>query len=107
MRFHLGNINPCHIVHAPCAMFLIMDLSFGTQPSYYHRSILFDDADTPIWRLNLHKSDAVNERLTDELMGGRCGSWSNTSGQDSRFNSSDNNAENDTAGCYAIRRKSM
>lgn len=34
-----------------------------------------------MWRLNLHKSNAANERLADGLSNGRTSPWSDTSSQ--------------------------
>jgi len=55
---------------------------FGDQPFHHCRSNLFDDTGAPVWRLNLHKSNAANEKLADGLVCGRNGPWRLTSGQD-------------------------
>ena len=57
-------------------------LSFGIQPFHHCLSNLFDDTGAPVWRLNLHKSNAANERLADGLCFGRNGPRKETSGQD-------------------------
>ncbi len=61
---------------------LMVDLSFGVQPFHHCRSNLFDDTGAPVWRLNLHKSNAANERLADGLRYGRDDPWRIASGQD-------------------------
>ena len=75
----LGNIDPCHIVHANRSSSWIC---FGGQPFHHCRSNLFDDTGAPRRWLNLHKSNAANERLADRLRYGRNGPWRCTSGQD-------------------------
>ena len=75
-----GNIDPCHIVHIDRSSSWIC---FGDQPFHHCRSNLFDDTGAPRRWLNLHKSNAANERLADGLHYGRYGPWRNTSGQDS------------------------
>src|SRR5699024_5654173 len=55
---------------------------FGVQLFHHCRSNLFDDTGAPMWRLNLHKSNAANERLADRLSYGRNGPWGCASGQD-------------------------
>lgn len=61
--------------HCSCTTLLIVDLSFGVQPFHHCLSNLFDDTGAPVWRLNLHKSNAANERLADGLKIGRNGPW--------------------------------
>ena len=78
-----GNIDPCHIVHANRSSLLIVDLSLATSLFHHCRYNLFDDTGAPMRRLNLHKSNAANERLADRLSYGRNGPWRCTSGQDS------------------------
>lgn len=75
-----GNIDPCNIVHIDRSSSWIC---FGDQPFHHCRSNLFDDTGAPRRWLNLHKSNAANERLADGLHYGRYGPWRNTSGQDS------------------------
>ena len=58
-------------------------ICFGDQPFHHCRSNLFDDTGAPRRWLNLHKSNAANERLADGLRHGRAGPWRYTSGQDS------------------------
>lgn len=67
--FPLGNINSCHIVHT--VPLLIVNLSLGDQPIHHCRSYLLDATGAPMWRLNLHKSNAANKRLADGLTLGR------------------------------------
>ena len=108
-RYHalsFGNIDPCHIVHS--AQLPIVDLSFGFQPFHHCRSNLFDDTGAPVWRLNLHKSNAGNERLADGLLYGRKGPRKETPGQDTpHSNSLGNDTKKDMAGCRAFNRKSI
>ena len=70
------------LLHCSCTTLLIVDLSFGVQPFHHCLSNLFDDTGAPVWRLNLHKSNAANERLADGLCFGRNGPRKETSGQD-------------------------
>lgn len=59
----LGNIDPCHIVHANRSSSWIC---FGCQPFYHCRSnLLMTQA-----HHNLHKSNVTNERLADGLFYG-------------------------------------
>jgi len=79
---------------------------FGDQPFHHCRYNLFDDTGAPVWRLNLHKSNAANERLADGLFYGREWSLGNDiRPRHSHSNSFGNDAEKDTAGCRALTRK--
>ena len=57
-----GNIDPYNIIHIDRSSSWIC---FGDQPFHHCRSNLFDDTGAPRRWLNLHKSNAANERLAD------------------------------------------
>ncbi len=94
----------------PATLFILIAPHHGfvlaDQPFHHCRSNLFDDTGAPRRWLNLHKSNAANERLADGLHYGRYGPLEeHIRPRLSHSNSFGNDAEKDTAGCRALDRK--